>query len=72
MTVKENKPQYSLPVKLAKPAQRALQAAGITSLKQLAKLSEKEIAQWHGMGPNGIKAIKKALKDNGLSLAETS
>jgi DNA-directed RNA polymerase alpha subunit len=67
--VKVNKTQDLLPVKLAKPAQRALQGAGITSLKQLAKLSEKEISQWHGIGPNAIKEIKKALKDNGLSFA---
>lgn len=58
-----------LHIKLAKPAQRALQHAGITSLKQLAKVSEDEIAQWHGIGPNAIKEIKKTLKDNGLSFA---
>lgn len=70
--MKENKPRDLLSLKLAKPAQRALQGAGITSLKQLARLSEKEISQWHGIGSNAIKEIKKALKDNGLSFTKVS
>lgn len=36
--------------KLAAPAQRALQSAGITNLTQLTKVSEEELMQLHGMG----------------------
>jgi DNA-directed RNA polymerase alpha subunit len=58
-----------LPLKLAKPAQRALHNAGILTLKQLSKRSEKEISNLHGMGPNAVQQIKKALIDNGLKFA---
>jgi hypothetical protein len=59
-------------IKLPKPAQRALQNAGISTLKQLTKLTESEISQWHGIGPNAIKEIKKTLKVNGMSFAAKS
>lgn len=59
----------TIPVNLAKPAQRALSAAGITTLKQLSGLSEKELSLLHGIGPNAIRQIKKALQENGLSFA---
>ena len=57
----------SFPLKLAKPAQRALSEAGITTLKQLSKLSEEELSLLHGIGQNAIQQIKKALRDNRLS-----
>jgi uncharacterized protein YdhG (YjbR/CyaY superfamily) len=52
---------------LSAPAQRALNAAGISNLKQLAKYSEKEILNLHGMGPSSIPKLKKALNASGLS-----
>ena len=57
------------PVKLAAPAQRALSNAGISTLQQLAKLTETDFAKLHGIGPNAIKQIKKAMKEQGLSFA---
>lgn len=65
--MKEDK--NSLPVKLSRPAQRALHNAGISKLPQLSKFSEKEIAKLHGVGPNAIVQLKKALADAGLSFA---
>ena len=59
-----------LPVKLAQPARRALSAAGITTLKQLSRLSEEDLLQLHGIGQNAIQEIKKALGENGLPFAE--
>ena len=53
--------------KLAAPAQRALQSAGITNLKQLAKLTEAELMQLHGMGPNALSKLREVLKVQGLS-----
>jgi len=53
--------------KLASPAQRALQSAGITSLKQLTEVTEAELLQLHGMGPNALGVLREALKANGLS-----
>lgn len=62
--------QNDLP-KLAAPAQRALQSAGITSLEQLTKVSEDELMQLHGMGKNALSTLREALKANGLSFRKT-
>jgi hypothetical protein len=59
--------ESDLPGGLAQPAQRALANAGIKNLKQLAKFSETEIKQLHGIGPNALKRLRNALKANGLS-----
>ena len=56
--------------KLAAPAQRALAGAGIHTLKQLSKYSEKQIKELHGIGPNAFKTLRAALKEQGLSFAE--
>jgi hypothetical protein len=53
--------------KLAAPAQRALSLAGISTLKQLAKYTETEIAALHGMGPNALGKLKEAMKEQGFS-----
>ena len=53
--------------KLASPAQRALAGAGITRLDQLTKLSETELSQLHGIGPNAIKTLRIALQAKGLA-----
>lgn len=65
------KNQNDLP-KISAPAQRALQSAGITSLKQLTKISEAELLQLHGMGPNALGKLREALKANGLSFREST
>jgi hypothetical protein len=59
-------PESDLP-KLASPAQRALAGAGITRLAQLTEISEMELAQLHGIGPNAIKTLRLALQEKGLS-----
>ena len=56
--------------KLAAPAQRALASAGIQNLKQLSKLSEVEIKELHGIGPNALKSLRQALKAKGLAFAK--
>jgi hypothetical protein len=61
-------PQADLP-KLAAPARRALAAAGVTSLARLARFSEAEVKAWHGIGPNALKALRQAIRANGLSFA---
>ena len=53
--------------KLASPARRALSGAGITRLVQLTRMSETELAQLHGIGPNAIKTLQLALDEKGLS-----
>jgi hypothetical protein len=57
------------PLKLARPAQRALAAAGIRRLQHLTKFSEAEIKQLHGIGPHALDQLRRALHTNGLSFA---
>ncbi|MHB8127387.1 MAG: helix-hairpin-helix domain-containing protein [Mobilitalea sp.] len=54
---------------LSKPAQRALQNAGVTSIEQLSKYSEKEVLDLHGIGKNAMIIIKQILFDNGLTFS---
>ena len=56
--------------KLATPARRALTSAGLTSLKDLTKVSEDELMQLHGMGRNALGTLRDALKAKGLSFRE--
>ena len=53
-------------IKLSKPAQRAIESAGITTLRKLSKYSESDILKLHGIGKTAIPVLKKALKDAGL------
>jgi predicted flap endonuclease-1-like 5' DNA nuclease len=58
-----------LPAGLAAPARRALAGAGYTRLAQLAKVSEAEIKALHGIGPNALKVLRRALAGQGLAFA---
>ena len=63
-----NAPEDGFLSKLSAPARRALENAGIKTLKQLAGHSEKEIMALHGMGPASMPILESALKEEGLSL----
>ena len=64
-------PQESdLPSELAAPAKRALVGAGYLRLEQLTKVSETELKQLHGIGPNAIAKLRRALDAKGLSFAD--
>jgi DNA-directed RNA polymerase alpha subunit len=56
--------------KLAAPARRALDAAGIRRLDQLTQFSEADIKQLHGIGPNALEQLRRALAASGLSFAD--
>ena len=60
-------PEKSDLPKLASPARRALAGAGITQLAQLTKMSEADLRQLHGIGPNAIRTLRLALQERGLS-----
>ena len=62
-----NPHESDLPRALAAPARRALIAAGCQSLEQVAQLSEAEVNQLHGIGPNAIKQLRAALRERGLT-----
>ena len=63
----ERKPDNGFLSLLSAPARRALDNNGITSLQKLSTYSEKEILQFHGMGPASVPKLRSALKEIGLS-----
>ena len=52
---------------LAAPARRALVNNEIYKLSDLKKFSELEVADFHGMGPNAMTILKKAMKSRKVS-----
>jgi hypothetical protein len=73
MTKNEHhQPESDLPAGLAKPAQRALAAAGYVRLEQLAKLRKAEVMRLHGMGPKAFDQLRRALAAKGLTFADSS
>ena len=64
----ERKPTKGFLSLLSAPARRALENSEIKTLKQLSMLSEADLLKLHGMEPASITILKKALKDQGLSL----
>ncbi|GAA4923972.1 hypothetical protein [Stackebrandtia albiflava] len=50
-----------LPKAIGKPATRALANAGITTLDQVAALSDAELNALHGVGPKAVKILRDAL-----------
>lgn len=64
---KERKPDSGFLSVLSAPARRALEHHGITSLQELSQYSEKEILQFHGMGPASLPKLRTALQEEGLS-----
>ncbi|MED3687751.1 RNA polymerase alpha subunit C-terminal domain-containing protein [Peribacillus butanolivorans] len=66
----ERKPDNGFLSLLSAPARRAMENNGVTSLQQLSKFSEKEILQFHGMGPASIPKLRTALETNGLSFTK--
>ena len=67
-----DEPESDLPAELARPARRALTAAGYVRLEQFTRVSEHEILKLHGMGPKALDQIRRALAARGLSFADAS
>jgi DNA-directed RNA polymerase alpha subunit len=55
--------------KLSSPARRALEQAGYTRLEDLARASETDIADLHGMGPKAMETLRELLAERGLTFA---
>jgi|1185.fasta_scaffold1051135_2 hypothetical protein len=58
----------AFPPGVARPALRALHAAGLTQLRQLTEVREEDLAQLHGMGPKALAALRKGPEKSGLSI----
>lgn len=68
----ERRPKEAFLALISAPARRALERENVKTLEDLAKWSEKEIINLHGMGPSTIPKLRKALKDSGLSFKSQS
>jgi uncharacterized protein YdhG (YjbR/CyaY superfamily) len=66
----ERKPHNSFLSQLGAPARRALENNEITSLSQLAKLTEKEVLAFHGIGKSTIPKLKALLAEEGLDFQQ--
>lgn len=58
--------------KIAAPARRALDAADIHTLAELARHTEAEIAAMHGMGPKALATLREALVERGQGFTHES
>lgn len=56
--------------KISKPATRALNQIGITTLEQVASRSDEELLSLHGVGPKAIKILQVALSEKGLKFKQ--
>ena len=52
--------------KMSGPANDALDAAGLTTLEDVARAGRSEVAALHGMGPKGIRILNQAIDAAGL------
>jgi hypothetical protein len=70
MSSEKQDAQSDLPAGLARPAQRALAAAGFTRLEQFTKTTEAELLALHGMGPKALDVIRRAMATRNLAFAD--
>ena len=52
--------------KISRPANDALEQAGLTTLERVARAPRDEVAALHGMGAKGIRILGKAIDAAGL------
>ena len=58
--------QAAFPKGISGPALRALNGAGVRSLRDLTRWTEAELGRLHGMGPKALGALKVAMESEGL------
>lgn len=51
-----------MPENIGKPALRALSGAGITTLAQVAKMSDDELFDLHGVGLKAVRILREHIK----------
>ncbi|KAB2860713.1 MULTISPECIES: hypothetical protein [Exiguobacterium] len=57
--------------KCSAPAERALRAAYIDTIEQLATYTKREIAALHGVGPSVLRILETALHEQGLRFTDS-
>ncbi|HLV55986.1 MAG TPA: hypothetical protein VKY71_10490 [Actinotalea caeni] len=56
-------PDGDLPRGIGRPATRALEQAGLTTLDDVARLSEAELLALHGVGPRAVAILRQAIAE---------
>lgn len=70
-SIKNEKAKPSdFPAGLAAPALRALAAAKVKTLAQLARRTESEVSGWHGMGPKAMSLLKAAMRERKMAFSK--
>lgn len=64
----DDAPVPDLP-RIGRPATNALHEQGVTSLDQVAAMSERELLALHGVGPRAVRLLREALAEQGRDLA---
>lgn len=67
---KNREPSESFLSRLAAPARRALENRGLVTEESVARHTEKEILQLHGMGKSSLPILREALAQQGLSFRD--
>ena len=64
-----NEPDF--PKGMGQPAVRALASIGVTQLAQLTNYREADLLKLHGIGRKGMRVLKEALAESGLTFADS-
>jgi len=64
--------EQAIPTTIVRPALRALTAAGMKNLEDVANSGEEQIAALHGVGPKAIRILKAALAAFGSEFQESA
>lgn len=57
----------AFPLGMSGPSLRALSAAGVRSLSDLARWTKADLAKLHGMGPKALALLEQSLQESGRS-----
>ncbi len=68
MVTPDVRPVGDLPHEIGKTAARELSLNGITTLKQVAARSRKELLAIHGVGPKAVRILAQTLAGSGRKL----
>ena len=60
----------SFPPGMSGPSLRALDAAGVRSLSDVARWTKSDLARLHGMGPKALALLEQALEASGTSFRQ--
>lgn len=70
MTTRDLPEQIGDLPRIGRPANSALLAIGVTTLREISEMRRKDLLALHGVGPKAVRILEEALAEAGLSFAE--